>query len=481
MTTNSQAYPSAGSALIRLVLGVAFVLFVAGGLLFGYLFVSALQDRMNKPLNPADSEIPILPATGAGSSTSSSSSGVNPNGVQATGAWTGKQRVNILLLGMDQREGEAGQPSRTDTMILATLDPVGKTMGMLSIPRDLWVAIPGLAKPLEERINSAHFYGDLYKYPGGGAVLAKKTVQYNLGIPVHYYVRLDFKGFERIVDALGGVTINVEKAIRDDEYPDAQYGTISIYIPAGLQHMDGETALRYVRTRHADSDFGRTRRQLQFLMAMRDQALKLNILPRLPNLISQLRDSVKTDLSANEIIALARVASQVETENITTRSIDEKMITPWLTPQGGDVLIPKRDEIKKLVDEMFGPVASAATPTPVPPGPTPLPTPRQSSEDRERLRAENAGIEILNGTNTKGLAARTRTYLTSLGYNVVTIGDAGRYDYKETVIVYYAEKRYTQQSLIKLFGVRPENVRLAPSARMEVDIRIILGANAQVP
>ena len=477
MSTDSRSYPSSGSALLRLLLSVAFVLFVAGGLLFGYLFYSGVRERMAQPLNPVQTDIPLLPSSSSSSSITTEP-GTSPGVAPASGGWTGRDRVTILLLGIDQRESEAGQPSRTDTMILATIDPVGKTMGLLSIPRDLWVAIPGLSKPLDERINSAHFYGDLYKYPGGGPALAKKTVQYNLGIPVQYYVRLDFKGFEKIVDALGGVTINVEKAIRDDEYPDANFGTISIYIPAGLQHMDGETALRYVRTRHVDSDFGRTRRQLQFLIAMRDQALKLNILPKLPSLISQFRDSVKTDLSANEIIALARVASQVESENITSRSIDEKMITPWLTPQGGDVLIPKREEIKKLVEEMFGPVAQA---TAEPGNPTPVPTPHQSAEERARLQAEGARIEVLNGTNTKGLAGRTRTYLTSLGYDVVTIGDAGRYDYKETVIVYYAEKRYTQQSLIKLFGVRPENVRLAPSARMDVDIRVILGANAQVP
>jgi hypothetical protein len=296
-------------------------------------------------------------------------------------------------------------------------------------------------------------------------------------------VRIDFKGFEKIVDALGGVTINVDKAIRDNEYPDGNYGVMSIYIPAGLQHMDGETALRYVRTRHADSDFGRTRRQLQFLMAMRDQALKLNIVTKLPSLISQFRDSVKTDLSANEIINLARIASQIETTNVLARSIDETMISPWVTPQGGEVLIPKRDAIKKVIDELFGPTAQtpATQPQVAAPTATPAPLPVQNSEVRAKLLAENARIEVLNGTNTKGLAGRAQVYLNTQGYNVVTIGDAGRFDYTDAVIVYYAERPYTQSSLAKLFGVKPENIRVASSARMDVDIRLILGANASIP
>lgn len=470
----------------QVAIWLGFLLFVAGGLLFGYLFYTTLRERMDAPLNPVQSSASVLPVNNSAPPLTPVANLVAPapsNKSSTTSAPPPMGRVNILLLGIDQREQEAGEPTRTDTMILVTIDPLGKTMGLLSIPRDLWAPIPGLATPLEERINSAHFYGDLYKYPGGGVALAKRTVQYNLGVPVHYYVRVDFKAFEKIVDVLGGVTINVEKAIRDNEYPDNNFGTISIYIPAGLQAMDGETALRYVRTRHADSDFGRTRRQLQFLMAMRDQALRINILPKLPSLLSQLRDSVKTDLSANEIISLARTATQIESDRISMRSIDEKMVSGWITPQGGDVLVPKRDEIKKVVDEMFAAApAVAPSPSPQPAAPTAAPTaPRVNPDVHARLQAENARIEVLNGTTTKGLATRTRSYLHNQGYNIVAVGDAGRYDYKDAVIVVYAEKVYTQASLVKLFDVRPENVRIAPSARIDVDIRVILGANVQVP
>ncbi len=465
----------------RITLAVAFLLFVTGGILFGYIFFSAISDRLAQPLNPVSAAVPVLPDN------TSSAPLVNPEPGASTNpsasAPTAKERFTILLLGMDQRESEAGQPTRTDTMILLTIDPVGKTMGMLTIPRDLWVPIPGLSKPLDERINTAHFYGDFYKYPGGGPVLAKKTVQYNLGIPVNYYVRIDFKGFEKIVDALGGVNINVDKAIRDDEYPDGNYGTISIYIPAGQQHMDGQKALQFVRTRHADSDFGRTRRQLQFLLAMRDQALKLNILPKVPSLISQLRDSVKTDLSASELLSLARTASQIDSDHIVARLIDEKMTSSWVTPQGGDVLIPNRDAIKAVVNEVFG---SAAQPTAQPAAvqsaaPIVQPTPVQNARTRSLLVSEGARIEVLNGTTSKGLAGRAQVYLNSLGYNVPKIGDAGIYNYTDTVILYYSAKPYALAGLTQLFNVRPENVRQAPTARTDVDIRVVLGASAVVP
>ena len=115
--------------------------------------------------------------------------------------WSGIERVNILLLGVDEREVEEG-PWRTDTLILLTIDPATRTAGMLSIPRDLWVPIPGY--DLEGKINTAHFVGDAQGYPGGGPALAMATLQYNFGIPVQHYVRLNFSGFERLIDLIGG-------------------------------------------------------------------------------------------------------------------------------------------------------------------------------------------------------------------------------------------------------------------------------------
>ncbi len=130
--------------------------------------------------------------------------------------WNGKERVNILVLGVDQRPGESG-PWRTDTMMVLSVDPESKSAGILSIPRDLWVEIPGYGS---DRINTAYVYGDLNKVPGGGPALAKKTVQYNLGEPIHYYLRVNFAAFQQVIDLIGGVDIYVEHEIDDPLYPD---------------------------------------------------------------------------------------------------------------------------------------------------------------------------------------------------------------------------------------------------------------------
>ena len=134
--------------------------------------------------------------------------------------WEDTERVNILVMGIDQREHEQG-PWRTDTMLILTIDPVTVSGGMLSIPRDLWVPIPGYE---EGRINTAHYLGEFYDYPGGGSALAVKTVQYNFGVPIHYYVRVNFAAFEQLVDLIGGIDVYVEEEIADPIYPDEAHG-----------------------------------------------------------------------------------------------------------------------------------------------------------------------------------------------------------------------------------------------------------------
>jgi LCP family protein required for cell wall assembly len=450
---------------------IIFVLFVAGGLLFGYVAYSTLIERLAQPLNPVAGDT----SGSLGSLLPGGATGKNSQGISPSQPWSGRERVTILVMGIDQRETERGQPSRTDTMILLTLDPVNKTAGMLSIPRDLWVPMPsGLGRDITDRINTANLYGDLYKYPGGGAVFAKRAVEYNLGVRVHRYVLLDFKGFERIVDVLGGVTINVDKEIYDDQYPDETYGVRTVHIPAGMQHMDGATALIYVRERHVDSDFGRIRRQQKFLLALRDQALRINVLPRVPQLITLFKDAVKTDLSAQEIIQLAQLAAQVDSKDIQVRAIDETMVQPYVTAQGADVLIPQRDKIAKLIGEMFA-EPQAGGPEVV------VPTAVSRSPTQAALEAEKARIELLNGTPMKGLAARARTYLQGLGFTIVTIGDASRSDYRDTVIVIYNEKKATVEELVRLFAIKPANVRQGASSRSDVDLRVIIGSSARIP
>ncbi|HID87559.1 MAG TPA: LytR family transcriptional regulator [Anaerolineae bacterium] len=338
----------------KILFSILFAAFLVGGLFSGYLFYTTVKEVVAYVQIPA---LPNLPGPAPQPNPRPSEGEVSPQTPQveekaempSMPTWDRKGRVNILLLGIDQRECE-GSPWRTDTMIVVTVDPESKTAGVLSIPRDLWVDIPGFEPG---RINTAHFLGDAYNYPGGGPALAKKTVQRNLGVPIHYYVRINFDGFRRIVDALGGITVEVEKPIRDDRYPDEHCGYMSIYIPKGVQHMDGETALQYARSRHGSSDFDRARRQQKVLFAIRDRALSLNLLPKLPQLLKTMGDTVQTDLQPREILALAQIGVQIQPEDIKSAVIDETMTVEWITPKGADVLIPLREKMEPLINELF--------------------------------------------------------------------------------------------------------------------------------
>jgi polyisoprenyl-teichoic acid--peptidoglycan teichoic acid transferase len=266
-----------------------------------------------------------------------------------TPEWSGKQRVTLLLLGTDQRDGETAPP-RTDTIIVATIDPETRTAGMLSLPRDLWVTIPGVGS---ERINSAFELGENARR-GGGPELARRTVEELLGVPVHHYALIGFAGFQKLVNEVGGVVVDVERPIKDNEYPDQDYSLRRIFFQPGLQRLDGESALWYVRTRHADSDFGRARRQQQFIMGLRRQALQLNLLPKAPAILSALSDTIKTDLRPTEILGLARIAKELDSGAVVSRVVDETMTTHWVTPAGAQVELPDKAAIKRLSQDVFG-------------------------------------------------------------------------------------------------------------------------------
>ncbi len=380
--------------------------------------------------------------------------------------WKKKERVNILLLGIDQREDQYG-PWRTDTMIVLTLDPENNTAGILSIPRDLWVPIPGYG---ENRINTAHYTGDLKKYPGGGPALAIKTVQYNLGITIHYYIRVNFSAFVEAVNTIGGVDIYVEKEIDDPLYPDNAYGYDPLYIPAGLQHMDGELALKYARTRHGGSDFDRLRRQQKVIMAMRDKVLRLELLPqllpKLPELLRTVGDAVQTDLQVDEMLNLLQLASQIDEENIKAAVIDGSMTVPTTTPNGAQVLIPIREKIRTVVDEVFSAPTQAA---------------EEEIEGKDKLAAEAARIIVHNGSAMSNVAAQTSALLKEHGLQVVEFGNAERFDYQNTIIVDYTGKEYTIQYLAQLLNIPQENIQPFTGSYSEIDIRLIIGADFQLP
>jgi LCP family protein required for cell wall assembly len=372
-----------------------------------------------------------------------------------------QERVNLLLLGIDQREIEKG-PWRTDTIMLVSIDPATNSAAMLSIPRDLWVTIPGYG---ENRINMAHYLGDARNYPGGGVALAQKTVWYALGVPVHYYVRINFDAFERMVDAIGGITVNVERAIHDEEYPTNDYGIMVVDIPAGIQTMDGKTALQYARSRHGTGDFDRMARQQAVIMAARDKTLSLDIpISSIPKMLEIVGESVKTNMTVREMYALAEMVKKLQPEAIKRGVIDGSMTTTVITPEKWMVEVPDWDKVRALMDTLLPAAGASAVPT--------------ASLILTQLANEGARIALENGTLTEGLAQSMAEKLRAQGYNVVRIENARRFDHAQTILVAYGDVPYTVESLADQLKIPAERIRTESGGADGMDIVLILGRDA---
>jgi LCP family protein required for cell wall assembly len=395
--------------------------------------------------------------------------------------WASQDPVNILLLGIDQRPGDSGY-FRTDTMILLHINPKTGDVGMISFPRDLWVEVPGF---WETRINSAHVIGEAKNYPGGGPELAKKTVENLIGQPVDYYVRINFEGFRKLLEEIGCIDIDVPKLIDDPTFPDDNYGYDPLYLEPGHYCMDADLALKYARTRHVDSDFGRMQRQQQVIMAIKDKVLSTGELPHLisraPTLLNVLSDSVSTDMPLGKMIAMANIARNLDLENMQRLIIDVNMIEPYTTEKGAQVLLPKMDKIKAAVDGFFaadtekeGENGETAAPTTAPPV-QPTPTSSASTPVQPDVR-----IAVLNGTPAAGREKELADVLIAHGYNVVGTGQADRTDYSQTQIIASEDGPVVRQ-LADLLAVSDQNIRPGSPEQLQSDIVVIIGADFVMP
>jgi LCP family protein required for cell wall assembly len=424
-------------------------------------------DQVREYIAASDSPPPFL----SSGSDSTESGTPTPDLTSPELTWKGKERVNILVMGIDRRPGEEGA-FRTDTMLVLTLDPVSKTGGMLSIPRDLWVPIPGYGVG---RINTAHVLGEIDDYPGGGPALAVKTVENNLGVPIHYYARVDFNAFVELVNRIGGIDITVEEEIDDPTYPSHDpadpYGYDPLRIEAGQHHFDGEMALKYARTRHsAGGDFDRAERQQKVLRAIFTKVTRLDMLPTLiaqaPQVWSLLQDSVDTDLTPDQIIALARLAAQVDPDDIRFAVIDENYTMFHETDDGKQVLILLREEMRGLRDDIFT-VEEASAEGEATPG--------------SQLEEEAATIEVLNGTLRTGLATDVTERLRQEGLNVAHTGNADRQDVEESLVVVHTGKTYTAQYIARFLNLPESTVVQGAEPAAEYDVSLILGADYRPP
>jgi len=266
--------------------------------------------------------------------------------------WSGAERVTILLMGLDYRDwaSGAGYP-RTDSMMLVTIDPITRQAGMLSIPRDLWVEIPGFP---HNRINTAYPSGENNRLPGGGPGLAMRTVEELLGVPIQYYAIIEFSAFERMIDEIGGIDVLVRERIKI-----SPIGRPSLWLEAEGNHLDGPQALAYARVRKAaGDDFGRAERQQQVALAVIDRVVGFNIIPtlvtRAPALYAELQSGIQTNMTLEQMMAFGWLAIQVPKDDIQRGVIGPpKMVGFYTLPDGQKVIRAVPDQIRVLRDEIF--------------------------------------------------------------------------------------------------------------------------------
>lgn len=375
--------------------------------------------------------------------------------------WDGLSRVNVLFLGVDYRDWMNGQgPPLADTLILATYDPQSQSVGMLSIPRDLWVELPGLGY---HKINQSFQLGEATDYPGGGSAMAMDTVEALLDIPIHFYVLVDFEAFVRLIDEIGGVKIDVPEQIVVDPLGDHNTKVLQ----PGIQTLPGDIALAYARSRNtAGSDFDRAERQQQVIMGVRERVASFEILPTLitkaPSLYKELSSRINTNLNVKQIFELAWDIQQIPEERIRRRVISHDQVVLSVSFEGMSILLPIPDEILFVRDEVF----STETENSV--------SVETVTSAADFIAAEAASISVRNGTLVAGLAARTDYFLQSEGITAIEITNADQL-HNQTTIVDYTGKPYTRQYLAELLGTNPGNVYDRYDPASPYDIIVVLG------
>ncbi|MDE3100847.1 MAG: LCP family protein [Chloroflexota bacterium] len=332
----------------RRVLDVALLLAVLLGLSLGYFSVyrhsQVWADVLSAVFEPAGRTV---------------SAGTSPSDTSGPG-WSGHERLNVLVLGLDTRQNDP-QSWNTDTMIVLSIDPVARTAAMLSIPRDTLVEIPGYG---QDKINSTFAHaGDLAKGPD----LARRTVSAFLGVPIQAYAVVDFNAFQKTIDAVGGVLIDVRVPVRDEAYPDWAAGVQRIAFDAGPQVMDGASALRFARSRHESNDFSRAQRQQQVIFALR-QRIEQKGLFQLPSIMERVGPLVRTDFDPGNVLPLARTVLGINTKEIRSAVLlpcdDPSASHCELTEQNGPsgyYLIPDLAKVRAFTEQLFAGTAPGST------------------------------------------------------------------------------------------------------------------------
>jgi LCP family protein required for cell wall assembly len=336
--------------------------------------------------------------------------------------------INVLLLGM----GGAGHegPFLTDTIVLASFAPKEKKAVLLSIPRDLVVPTSDYGWI---KINHINAFAEVKK-PNEGGNETRKILSSVFDIPIPYYVRMDFEGFKKIIDDLGGITVNVKRGFTDTQYPTKDFKTKTVTFPEGWQVMDGERALEFVRSRHGNNDegtdFARSRRQQQVILAVKDKIFSMSTLLsplRLVEAMQTINQHLDTNFEIWEILRLANLINDAKNENILTYVLDASPTGLLYAEmyEGAYVLLPKNGwmELKQFVKDIFS-----------------NKIPSQITQNR----LKETKIEVQNGTKINGLAAGISKKLEEAGLNVIFYGNASNQNFEKTLIFNLSEKDQTE-------------------------------------
>jgi len=383
--------------------------------------------------------------------------------------WDGKERLNILLIGSDQRPGEGTY--NTDTLIVVSIDPITKQVALFSLPRDT-VDVPtppGPARkafgPVYTRKINAWFTqvrGRADLFPG-----TKTTRGYNglkaiignlYGIDVKYFVEVNFDGFKAVVDAMGGVTINVQVPVSDDRFPSVNGSLRRVYIPSGIQHMNGVEALRYARSRYGSNDFDRGVRQQRVLLSLREQADPQDLIPRLPSLVTALKKTVKTDIPVDQLAPLLGLASEVDTKNIRSYVFTPPFYQKeHLSSPRGYIIVPYVSKIRAAVKAAF-----SADPA--------------DEVERQKLAQEGAVVWVLNGTSDAGRGTAIAGYLDyhGLAASAPRQKPSGAVPADTTIVIYNGAGPNlpgTIAYLEKTFGVKATE-KTDPAIRTDIVITV---------
>ncbi len=395
-----------------------------------------------------------------------------------------ENRINFLLLGM----GGAGHEGAylTDTIIIASFAPKENQVAMVSIPRDLAVSLPDYGW---RKINTINAFAEMNERGSGGEVTAE-SVGKVFDIPIHYYIRADFLGFEKLIDKLGGISVYVDRGFTDDQYPTDDFKYQVVSFEEGPQVMDGETALKFARSRHGTSgeasDFARSRRQQKIIVALKEKVFSLSTLLnplKIQSLYETMSNSISTNLELWEMVRLSQMARDIDTGNIIHQvvSADPGGLLVAANVNGAYILEPRAgnfSELQFLVKNIFNLKSQTA------------------SEEKPKITR----IEIQNGTKKTGLAAKTSEDLTKLGYKITKIGNAKEQNYEKTIIYDLTQGKKNEELnfLKEKFGadvsfsipswmtspITPTEVTIlpTPAAASEnnntADFLIILGENA---